>query len=115
MFDNYQDVRCTNKFNFNINAVSGTLRKSHPKSRMTIQELKDTNCLFDSEQPKKFIKKESKYNPDWIGRDHYTTTDTFKNIIVLQVMLIGDGKAIIEYVFDEDFLTEDDEGKVQHG
>lgn len=32
----------SNKFSYNINAVSGTLRKSHPKSKMCVRPIRDT-------------------------------------------------------------------------
>jgi hypothetical protein len=108
MFNNYQESNTTNKFNFNINAVSGTLRKSHPKSRMTIQELKDANYLFNAEQPKKFIKTETKEVPDWRGNPYGVKSDVFENVVVLQVMLLGDGRGIIEYVAEKDFMPEED-------
>ena len=107
MFDNFQATSTTNRFNFNINAVSGTLRKSHPKSRMTIQELKDSNLLFDAEQPKKFIKTETRYEKDYAGRDYSIKNEIVKNIVVLQTMLIGEGKAIIEYVFEDEFVEQE--------
>ena len=37
-------------FNYHVNAVSGTLRKSHPKSKMIIRNL-DTNSSFFSDTP----------------------------------------------------------------
>ena len=80
MFDN-----TINKFNYNINAVSGTLRKSHPKSKMTVREMSDNVCIFNTNKPRVF-----------------NTDDT--EIVVLQVMLVGDGKAIVEYVNKKDFM-----------
>ncbi len=73
-----------NHFNYNVNAVSGTLRKSHPKSKMIIRTLSNTS-LFDDE-PKLHI---SRYE--------------VKDVVVLQAMLCGDNKVLIEYVLKEDF------------
>lgn len=72
-------------FNYHVNAVSGTLRKSHPKSKMIIRNL-DTNSSFFSDTPKLFI---NSYNN--------------KDVVILQTMLCGDNKAIVEYVLKEDF------------
>ena len=41
-----------NHFNYNVNAVSGTLRKSHPKSKMIIRNLDSNSSLFDDEAAK---------------------------------------------------------------
>ena len=70
-----------NKFNFDINAVSGTLRKSHPKSQFVIAPV-DSNrtYLFD---PKPVYSN--------------------KEIVILQTMLAGDGKCIVEIVNKSDF------------
>ena len=71
-------------FNYNINAVSGTVRKSHPKSRFLIRALNDKVCVFNDEKP----------------TVHYADRD---EVVVLQVMLIGDGKGLVEYVLKKDF------------
>ena len=73
----------TNNFNYNVNAVSGTLRKSHPKSKFVVRKLENNMWVFDEETPK--IK------------------DRGKEIVVLQVMLIGDNRGLIEYVKKTDF------------
>ena len=72
------DSTTVNRFNYNINAVSGTLRKSHPKP-----------YIFNDEKPRLF---------------QYDNTE----IVVLQVMLIGDNKAIVEYVNKNDFEKENE-------
>ena len=74
-----------NHFNYNVNAVSGTLRKSHPKSKMIIRNLDSNSSLFDDE-PKLYI---SRY--------------VVKDVVVLQTMLCGDNKVLVEYVLKEDF------------
>lgn len=71
-----------NTFNYNINAVSGTLRKSHPKSKMIVRELAGHPCEFSSRNP----------------RVYDSTTHDYKPIVVLQAMLCGDDKVLIEYV-----------------
>lgn len=71
----------------NINAVSGTLIKSHPKSRITRFHMTSgmANTAFSVEQPN--IKG--------------------KNVVILQVMLCGDKEFLVEYIREEDC-----EGKV---
>ena len=81
------DSTTVNRFNYNINAVSGTLRKSHPKSRIAIRGLLDKPYIFNDEKPRLF---------------QYDNTE----IVVLQMMLIGDNKAIVEYVNKKDFEEE---------
>lgn len=73
-----------NEFNYNINAVSGTLRKSHPKSKFTVKPLKDNLYMFRDEKP---ILEYGNWN----------------EIVILQTMLIGNDRALIEYVNKEDF------------
>lgn len=74
-------------FNYNINAVSGTLRKSHPKSKMIVRELTGHPCEFSSRNPQVYD----------------STIREYKSIVVLQAMLCGDNKVLIEYVLKEDF------------
>ena len=70
-----------NRFNFNVNAVSGTLRKSHPKSQFVIAPVDSTRTSLFDPVPK----------------------FSYKEIIVLQTMLAGDGKCIVEIVNKSDF------------
>ena len=83
------DSTTVNRFNYNINAVRGTLRKSHPKSKIAIRGLLDKPYIFNDERPRLF-------------------QDDDTEIIVLQVMLIGDNKAIVEYVNKNDFEKENE-------
>lgn len=73
-----------NHFNYNVNAVSGTLRKSHPKSKMIIRQLDSSSSLFDDE-PKLYVSRH------------------VAKVVVLQAMLCGDNKILVEYVLKEDF------------
>ena len=72
-----------NSFNYNINAVSGTLRKSHPKSYIVVREVSTDTCLFSNSQP--------------------TATFKGREAIVLQVMLTGNNKCLVEFVYKSDF------------
>jgi uncharacterized beta-barrel protein YwiB (DUF1934 family) len=40
-----------NRFSYNVNAVSGTLRKSHPKSKFCVRDVNDDLCIFNKEKP----------------------------------------------------------------
>lgn len=68
-----------NSFNFNVNTARGTLRKSHSKSKFCIRELDNRTWIFNERKPRIDF-------GDGVG------------VVVLQVMLIGDNKALIEYV-----------------
>lgn len=87
MFDSTNVNVGGSRFNYNINAVSGTLRKSHPKSQMIVRELKSDNREFNVN------------NPTTWNIDHRTAED----IIILQVMLIGNNQGLIEFVNKKDF------------
>ena len=76
----------SNSFSYNINAVSGTLRKSHPKSRIIVSEIKDTLRIFDKEKPHIWI-------------EQFNT----KDIVILQIMLCGENMALVEFVEKKDF------------
>lgn len=80
MFNSYSN---SNHFSYNINAVSGTLRKSHPKSKFCVRTVNDNQFVFDGQNPR------------------LTTYDD--EIVVLQVMLTGENQALIEYVKKWDF------------
>ena len=72
-----------NSFSYNINAVSGTLRKSHPKSKFCVRTIEDGQYVFNDTKPR---------------------LKTYEDeIVVLQVMLTGENKALIEYVLKKDF------------
>ena len=84
----------SNSFSYNVNAVSGTLRKSHPKSRMIVKEIKSDLDIFDKANPSLWV-------------EHLDTRD----IVVLQVMLCGENKALAEFVEKKDFEEMVGEGK----
>ena len=76
------------KFKFNVDAVSGTLHKSVRKSKFCLRNIEDDLCIFNSEEP-------------YLDRKHP------EEIVVLQTMLAGGNKMLVEYVtrreFDEMF------------
>lgn len=87
--------------NLNINAVSGTLIKSHPKS--FFKTMHSSSGLAESvlsEKPKMSI---GKYNHNY-GR--YEEVD----VIVLQVMLTGNDRhdLMVEIVRRDDFLESEE-------
>ena len=73
----------SNHFNYNINAVSGTVRKSHPKSKFAVRELEKNSYIFDDKKPRLVCDSDV--------------------IVILQIMLIGDKRALVEYVLKKDF------------
>lgn len=78
-----------NAFSYNINAVSGTLRKSHPKSKFCVREISDNKVVFDEKKPRLTYEE---WNPE---------------IVILQLMLTGENRCIIEYVLKADFENSD--------
>lgn len=74
-----------NAFSYNINAVSGTLRKSHPKSKFCVREINNDCYVFNENKPR------------------LTYADYNSEIVILQLMLTGENRCIIEYVFKADF------------
>jgi len=87
MFDNKQ----TAYTELNFNAVSGTILKSHSKSRITRCHMKSpmAGYLFDDSYP--------------------TLRKNGKGIVVLQVMLCGDSEMLVEYIYSEDYVIESGE------
>lgn len=79
------DSTVNNTFRYNINAVSGTLRKSHPKSKFCVRPISSDMFVFDDEKPRLSY---ADYRPE---------------IVILQLMLTGENKCIIEYVLKNDF------------
>lgn len=79
-----------NKFSYNINAVSGTLRKSHPKSKFCVRTINSDQYVFDTKKAR-------------------LTYSSYDEIVILQVMLTGENKCLIEYVLKEDFESEADD------
>lgn len=77
MFNSYNQSL---KFNYNINAVSGTLRKSHPHSKFCVRTVDDDCYVFDTVKPR-------------LSWEEYS-----EEIVILQAMLTGENKLLIEYV-----------------
>lgn len=88
MFNSYSN---NNNFSYNINAVSGTLRKSHPKSNFCVRKVDDNQFVFNDKKPR------------------LTTYDD--EIVILQAMLTGENQVLIEYVLKTDFEELVGEGK----
>ena len=82
MFNSYSN---SNHFSYNINAVSGTLRKSHPKSKFCVRKVDDNNPIFDDIKPR-------------LKWDQWAM-----EIVILQAMLTGENRILVEYVYKEDF------------
>lgn len=84
------DTTTNNNFRYNVNAVSGTLRKSHPKSKLCVRPVDNNLFIFDPQKPRL-----SNYAPE---------------IIVLQAMLTGENNLLVEYVLKTDFEEAEDDG-----
>ena len=80
MFNSFYN---SNSFSYNINAVSGTLRKSHPKSKFCVRKVDDEIFVFDAKKPR--------------------LTYYDEEIVILQAMLTGENQVLIEYVLKTDF------------
>lgn len=104
MLNTYTSVKNNNNFNYNINAVSGTIRKSHPKSIITKVKLDDT--LLDKINPK-YTVTTRKYNGsnDYHG---YNNSEDYP-VVILQVMLCGDNYCLVEFVLEKYFNIEDNQ------
>lgn len=72
------------KFKFNVDAVSGTLHKSVRKSKFCVRNVSDDIYMFDEEKPRL-----KRYSED--------------EIVVLQTMLTGGDKMLVEYVTRKEF------------
>jgi|APSaa5957512622_1039677.scaffolds.fasta_scaffold244636_1 hypothetical protein len=90
MLDNTMRVRCGDAIsNVNINSVSGTIAKSTPDSIITRfhTRSKFAERLFDDETPHVLLNRRGLH--------------TAVNVIVLQVMLCGEGELLAEYIREE--------------
>lgn len=88
MFDvNQQSVdvyNAGNTFKFNVDAVSGTLHKSTRKSKICVRNVTGDLCIFSDTKP-------------------HLTRDNSEEIVVLQTMLAGKEKMIVEYMTRKDY------------
>ena len=92
MFNSYVD----NKFNYNVNAVSGTLRKTMKDSKFIIRDLDSDLYIFNPKYQSLY------YNSDPVA--------------ILQIMLIGNDKCLIEYVEKDIFdkiMSDSENGSVE--
>lgn len=124
MFNSYSssssrtNVDIVNKFNYDINAVSGTIRKSHPKSKITMVPLDDT--LLDKVNPRYVLTQQERVSYDeWFTQPFrhdwgsYITKETEYPVIVLQVMLCGENKCLVEFVKTDEFFESEVPNEVQ--
>ena len=71
------------QFRFNVDAVSGTLHKSTRKSKLCVRDVNDKSYIFDDECPR------------LLGNS--------EEIVVLQTMLTGGNKILVEYMTRKDY------------
>ena len=72
------------KFKFNVDAVSGTLHKSTRKSKFCVRKVNDDCYIFDDTHP-------------------HLTSQNREEIVVLQTMLTGQDKILVEYMSRKDY------------
>jgi hypothetical protein len=86
MFDSKTDVNVYNagdSFKFNVDAVSGTLHKSTRKSKLCVRDVNEKSWIFDDEHPR--------------------LNGQSDEIVVLQTMLTGGNKILVEYMTRKDY------------
>ena len=85
MLDHYAKVNVEgSKFNFNVDAVSGTLHKSTRKSKFCVRDVDGKSYIFDDEFPRLLC-------------------GSKEEIVVLQTMLTGKDKILVEYMTRKDY------------
>ena len=72
------------KFKFNVDAVSGTLHKSTRKSKFCVRDVDDDNCIFNDTRP-------------------HLTRNNDEEVVILQTMLTGNNKILVEYMTRKDY------------
>lgn len=108
MFDTYSKSKSNHEFNFDINAVSGTIRKSHPKS--IICKVSENPYLLDIDNPRTKDKEKVWNNGHRYEQGHYEEIAGYCEVVVLQVLIIKDG-FIVEFVKKEDWEVEQKQEK----
>ena len=110
MFDSYSTSNTNhNSQSIKINAVGGTLVKNYKDSFIVRvkSRTKGEDWIFDKE-PKwpHHIKKKKCLERYGVHGDYYETykdEDVFEPVVVLQVMLCGDGVYMVELMWEKDF------------
>lgn len=85
------NMAVNNAFSYTVNAVSGTLRRSHPKSKFCVRRVNDDCFVFDDKQPR-------------------LRGNSREELVILQAMLTGENNVLIEYVLKADFEQQDGGG-----
>ena len=100
-------VRCgdTNN-NIDINSVSGTLVKNYRNSffYQCKEGSKECGYLFNPENPRIYVSskiKDAITEKEWRGGDYYTVY--YKQVVVLQSMILADGILLNEVIWKDDF------------
>lgn len=75
-----------NGLSYQGNVMNGILKKSHSKSKFCVRDISDSMFIFNSADPR--------------------LTMYSEEVVILQIMLVGENRCIIEYV---DALTFDKE------
>lgn len=107
----------TNNNNIEINSVTGTLVKNYRKSFFykCKEDSGEARMLFDPQNPKIQVKKGTNNcfkEKEWVRGDYRYTY--FKNVVVLQTMILANGMLLNEVIWQDDFdnmFTDDNEGR----
>ena len=92
--------------NIDINSVSGTLVKNYRNSffYQCKEGSKEYGYLFDPENPRIYVTSKMKNaieDKEWRGRDYYTVY--YKQVVVLQSMILANGILLNEVIWKDDF------------
>ena len=92
--------------NIDINSVSGTLVKNYRNSffYQCKEGSKEYDCLFDPENPRIYVSykiKDAIKDEEFRGGDYYTVY--YKQVVVLQSMILANGILLNEVIWKDDF------------
>ncbi len=107
----------TNSNNIEINSVTGTLVKNYRKSFFfkCKEGSNEADRLFDPGNPRIYVSSRTKgaiKDSEWRGGSNYTIY--YKNIVVLQTMILANGMLLNEVIWQDDFdsmFMNDNEGR----
>lgn len=96
----------TNNNNIEINSVTGTLVKNYRKSFFfkCKEGSNEADRLFDPEKPRIYVSYGTKgaiKDSEYRGSNTYTIY--YKNVVVLQTMILANGMLLNEVIWQDDF------------
>ncbi len=106
MFDCYNrtDNKYSVKNEMHINAVGGTIVKNHRKSFMISVKIGTNgwNRIFDANPTWLHHTEHNEIGTDRYGFKQYHDKDIYEPVVVLQAMLCGDERVIVELMWKDD-------------